>query len=449
MLIIRKIPFFFISLFVLTLFSYQSAQAQYNIIVIMTDDQESTSMWTMPKTNQLLGQDGTVFTNSFVSNPLCCPSRASFVTGQYASNHGVLTNRPPDGGYGLLDHTNTLPVWLQAAGYKTAFIGKWLNGYGTIDTNTTDDIPAYKEIPVGWDSWIATPGWHTYRFFDFWLNENGQMVRHPEYQTDLYAQMAVDYIDDIAADNEPFFLYISFTAPHKTYMRYVTVPATRHLGTYSSEPLPQPPSFNEADISDKPSLMQFPLLSLGEIDAITRLYRSKLEALLSIDDAVEAIYNALVANNELENTIIIFTSDNGYLYGEHRVASKTWAYEESIRVPLIIRHPAYLNTGVLTDLVLNIDIAPTLVGEAGATPTLVMDGLSLLPLFQGSSLDRESIWFESFITAFQYGRQIQNTYTVVRDSQFSYIEHSSTGEWEIYDIINDPYQLENLWLEDN
>jgi N-acetylglucosamine-6-sulfatase len=170
-------------------------------------------------------------------------------------------------------------------------------------------------------------------------------------------------------------------------------------------------------------------MSKREIKATTGLYRSKLEA----------------ANNQLENTIIIFTSDNGYLYGEHRVITKTWPYEESIRVPLIIRHPDYLNTGASSQLVSNIDLAPTIVETAGASATIPMDGLSLLPIFQGTTLPRESLWFESFFSLSRYGRQIQNTYTAERDSEFIYIEHLSTGEREIYDIINDPFQLNNLW----
>jgi N-acetylglucosamine-6-sulfatase len=443
--IIKRLLFFTLALFALTLFTYDSAQGAYNVIVIMTDDQESTSMWTMPKTNELLGSDGTVFTNSYVSNPLCCPSRATFVTGQYSSNNGVLTNMPPDGGYGLLDHDNTLPVWLQSAGYKTAFIGKWLNGYGRLDTNPEDEIPAHEEIPVGWDSWIATPGVEAYKYFDFWLNENGNMVEHPEYQTDLYAQMAVDYIDQNSADTAPFFLYISFTAPHAVLNKPITIPAARHLGTYSTETLPNPPSFNEPDISDKPSMMQYRKMSKRAINATTRLYRSKLEALLSVDDAVESIYNALVANNELENTIIIFTSDNGFLYGEHRVIAKTWPYEESIRVPLIIRHPAYLNTGAVSELVSNIDLAPTIVETAGASATIPMDGLSLLPVFQGTSLARETLLFESYFTTTIFGRKRDNVYTAVRDSRYITIERTSTGEREIYDLLNDPFQLENLW----
>jgi arylsulfatase A-like enzyme len=320
----------------------------------MTDDQELNSMWVMQKVNQLLAQDGTTFANSFVSYPLCCPSRSTFVTGQFAKNHGVMDVIPPTGGYGKLDHENTLSVWLQDAGYFTGFIGKWLNGYGNTDTNPSDEIPAYKEVPPGWDLWNAAVGAHAARYFDFYLNEDGKLKFYTDYQTDIYTQKAVDLINQSPSFVKPYFLFVSFTAPHTSSDGFA-VSAPRHDGYYSDEPLPKPPNFNEADVSDKSiQLQEIPLMSWGKIDYLTKLYRSRIESILSVDDAVEAIVDALIATNTLDNTVIFFTSDNGFLLGEHRLHAKTVFYENSIKVPLIIRHPDYLGIGTITQLVSNV-----------------------------------------------------------------------------------------------
>jgi N-acetylglucosamine-6-sulfatase len=244
------------------------AAAQTNIVVIMTDDMRLDDLDVMTETQALIGE-GTTFRNNYATFPLCCPSRATFITGQYAHNHGVFANRPPNGGYTALDHTNTLAVWLQAAGYYTSHIGKYLNGYG-LDTPPT-------LVPPGWTDWQGLVDNTTYRMYNYTINDNGSLVTYGEaatdYQTDVLADRAVETINQ-AAPNHPFFLSIAPAPPHRTGIAGPQ-PAPRHGGTFDSEPgsagpqpapddvgafgnepLPKPPSFNEADISDKPAFFR-------------------------------------------------------------------------------------------------------------------------------------------------------------------------------------------------
>jgi arylsulfatase A-like enzyme len=267
-------------------------------------------------------------------------SRATFLTGQHAHNHKVLNNVGPTGGYRRLDHTNTLATWLQAAGYYTAHIGKYLNGYGVQVPRTT--------IPPGWTEWYGTPDPDAYAFYNYSINENGTLVFYGEgeenYQTDVYARKATDFIQRMAAQTTPFFLSIAPLPPHEdpNEAKFTTVtpgpePAPRHKGLFQNESLPRPPSFNEADVSDKPAMIRaLPRLSSTKINSLTTAYRRRLESLLAVDELLKAVMDTLAATNQLDKTVVIFTSDNGYLQGEHRLASpnaKVFLYEESIRVP--------------------------------------------------------------------------------------------------------------------
>ena len=207
----------------------------------------------MKNVKRLLVAQGTSFDNSFASFALCCPSRATFLTGQYAHNHGVLSNKPPYGGYYALDSENTLPVWLKRAGYETIHVGKYLNGYGDLDKH---------EIPPGWTEWHGAVNNSAYQFYGYTMNENGTLVKYgrdpASYQTDVYADKAVEIVRRRAPARKPFFLWVSFLAPHvggpptPGRSALTTLPAPRHIGRFAASPLPTPPSFNEADVSDKP-----------------------------------------------------------------------------------------------------------------------------------------------------------------------------------------------------
>ncbi len=242
-----------------------AAVAPPNIVVIMTDDQTVESLRVMANVQPAPDRARHDFANSFATFSLCCPSRATFLTGQYAHNHGVMGNAPPHGGYAKLDHSNTLPVWLQDAGYYTAHIGKYLNGYGS--TNPT-------EIPSGWSEWHGSVDPSTYRFYGYTLNENGTLRTYERaYQTDVYAQKAVNVIGQRAPQAQPFFLWVAFLAPHSGGPREpgdpplaTPVPAPRHRNDFAGEPLPRPPGFNEANVSDKPvGIRRRPRLSPADV----------------------------------------------------------------------------------------------------------------------------------------------------------------------------------------
>lgn len=412
------------------------AQSQPNIVVIMTDDQTVESLRVMTNVKRLLTDQGTTFANNFATYSLCCPSRATYLTGQYAHTHGIMSNMPPAGGYDKLEptHKNTLPNWLRLAGYRTVHIGKYLNGY------TADD-----GIPKGWSEWYGSVDPSTYRFYGYTLNENGTFVTYgsdpDSYQGDVYTRKAVSTINRLAPGG-PFFLSVAYLAPHSGGPQEpgdpeglpTPVPAPRHVDAFDDEPLPMPPSFNEADVSDKPSFIRSrPLLTPDDVADITESYQQRLESLLAVDEGVAAIVGALAARGELGSTLIVFTADNGFFHGEHRVKTgKVLLYEPSVRVPLILRGPGVTPGAVLTELVGNIDLAPTIVDAAEARAGRRMDGQSLLPLIADPGIS----WRDEIVLENQRSSGL-------RTEQFVYAQHD-TGEEELYDLVADPDQLTNL-----
>ena len=362
-----------------------------NVVVVMSDDQTQDSMRYMGRVNELIGGRGATFPVSVTNWPLCCPSRATLLTGQYAHNHGVLGNTPPFGGFDRLGASETLPVWLQRAGYYTAHIGKFLNGY----ENSAVGVPA------GWSEWHGSK--RTYLFYGYELLEDGQRVAYgsttedpdaptaPEtYSTDAYTDKAVELISRRAPDRRPFFLSLAYLAPHsggpdpdapnQSRCNNTAKPAARHIGAFANEPLPQPPNFNEADVSDKPAgFATRPALTPEQIANATRRYRCRAESLLAIDEGVQRVIGALRDSGELDNTLLIYTSDNGFFHGEHRVAlGKNRVYEEAIRVPLLMRGPGIPKDVSVDELAINADLAPTILDATGAEPGVAVDGRSLL-----------------------------------------------------------------------
>ena len=404
----------------------RQAQSRPNIVMLMTDDQTVESVRVMANVNTLLAARGATFTNSFASFPLCCPSRTTFITGQYGHNHTVMGNAPPAGGYDKLapTHSNTLPAWLRQAGYHTVHVGKYLNGYGRARPT---------EVPAGWAEWYGSTDPSTYRFYNYTLNENGRLVTYgtgaANYQTDVYARKAVDLIRRHAPATQPFFLSVAFLAPHSGGPRETDdpanqatpVPAPRHRNRFASEPLPASPAFNEADVSDKPAgIRNRALIRPARINGITENYRQRLESLLAVDEAIRDIVAALQASGELNRTLILFTSDNGFFHGEHRVpAGKVLVYEPSVRVPLIVRGPG-IPAGVRrSNLVANVDLAATILDAANARPGRRPDGRSLLP-FARDALTRS-------------GRDIlleTPGYAAIRTPRFVFVQHTS-GEQEL------------------
>ena len=416
-------------------------QSRPNVLVLLTDDQTLESMRVMSGVRSELGGAGTTFERSFVSNPLCCPSRATLYTGQYTHNHGVIGNRPPEGGYGRLDKSEWLPVWLQRAGYRTVHIGKFMNRYG-------QDSPP-TEIPPGWNEWYTSVDPSTYRFTGYELNENGVVTSYPTYSTDEYSRRAADVVRRLAPGAQPFFLSVAYLAPHSGAPGEpddpagipTPMPAPRHRDLFAAEPLPVTPAFNEADVSDKPTFVRLrPPLSADQVAGVTENYRQGLESLLAVDEGIVRVVDALRAAGELENTLIVFTSDNGYFYGEHRVPyGKVMVYEPSIRVPLILRGPGVPAGQRRRQLVTNADLAPTILEAAGAQPAgRVPDGRSLFPLLRDRGLE----WGRELLVEGAPGI-LAVAYAAVRNDRFVYAEHDN-GERELYDLRRDPDQLDNL-----
>ncbi|GAA2438144.1 sulfatase [Actinomadura vinacea] len=353
-----------------------------NVVVIMTDDQWLESMRVMSRTRGLIGGQGVTFSRYYASEPLCCPSRASYLTGQFAHNNGVRHNALPQGGYEKLNDKNTLPVWLKNAGYATSHIGKYPNGYGRRDK---------YYVPPGWTEWRGSLDPTTYQMYGYTLNENGRLttygkadVEDPKYyQTDVYRDKATDFIKRRSSGDRPFFLSVAFLAPHGENggIGPAPRPAPRHKGRFSDEPLPRKPSFDEADVSDKPGYMRNrPRLDAAAKERVQTGYRGRLEALLAVDEAVGGIVETLDRSGELDNTYLLFTSDNGFFFGEHRIpAGKYLPHEASAHLPFMMRGPGLPTGRTSQEGVANIDLAPTIAEATGVRPGLMVDGRSMLP----------------------------------------------------------------------
>jgi N-acetylglucosamine-6-sulfatase len=368
-----------------------AAAAKPNIVMIMTDDLDM-SVWTaaltlgyFPQIQTHLIAKGTTFDNTFVALSTCCPSRSTYLTGQYPHNHGVIRNGGPRGGFNrftkFTHDDNTLATWLKNAGYRTGLIGKYLNGYGKAD-------PLYR--PPGWDNWQALG---LSAQFDYKLSDNGVIVSYgskpADYQTDVLAGLADAFIR--TDDPRPFFLTLTPTAPH-----YETVdggeddgrtlrPAPRHADTPPLVTIPPESAagFNESNMRDKPRWMH--KLPLADPKVMRAGYNSKIAAMRAVDDLVGRVVTALSDTHAVSNTLIIFTSDNGYQYGSHRRTAKTDLYEESIRLPMVARAPGQTTSRVSADWAMNTDWAATIVDYAGAMPGRTLDGRSLRPQVEGTA----------------------------------------------------------------
>jgi N-acetylglucosamine-6-sulfatase len=410
-------------------------QKRPNVVLINTDDMNVSDLIVMRKTLSLLGVHGTTFRNSYVSYPLCCPSRATQLTGQYAHNHGVVTDQH----FTDLDSSNTLAVWLKRAKYRTAMVGKYLNGYGVLN---------FREIPPGWKQWYALTGGTEQKRYGFKLNENGKVHNYPRKPANY-----IDYVlgakvngllKEWAPSPKPFFLYYNPNNPHgekgtPIWSTRDPEPAPQYLGRFGDIQAPRYPNFDEPNVSDKPKQIRgIPRLSDRDIADIDRRYRGRLESLLSVDDEIKKIVGLVRKYGDKRKTFFIFTSDNGLELGAHRIEFKDYLYEEGERVPLIIRGPGVPQNTTRDQLVANIDLAPTIVSLAKATPGRVMDGINLLPLTRDPAVSTDrSILFES-VDLDIYG---------VRRGPWSYNRYSD-GEDELYNLDSDPYQLTNVADDD-
>jgi N-acetylglucosamine-6-sulfatase len=421
-----------------------------NVIVLLTDDQETYSMRVMKTVRKELKRKGTTMKRFYDNFPLCCPARTTIFTGQYAHNHHVLSNVPPDGGYGVFNElhgNNYLPLWLQAAGYRTSYIGKFENGYAEPDEYGTTP----SDVPFGWDDWhVLAPS--RAQYFNYRLNNNGTLRQYSEreedYSTYVFTNKARRFVRQNAKVDIPFYLELGYAAPHGggggdpgRSCNRAAVPAPEDLGALKTKNKGVlPPSFNEADVTDKPSVVaQRDPLTPGQIRDTLRKRRCAWESLLAVDRSVGEIIDEIKRDGIRENTYIFFLSDNGFLRGEHRIRdNKRYLYEESARVPFIARGPGINRGGKSNDVAVNADLTATVLHLTGASPGLTQDGQSLLPSLQNPNLELgRAILLEAY-----GGPPIKG----VRTSRYLYTEWDTGGlpERELYDTDADPYQLTNL-----
>ena len=418
-----------------------------NIIFIITDDMRVDDMPYMSSTQELIEKQGAYFERFFVNVSLCCPSRASFLRGQYAHNSRILDAEAPNGGfertYASGIEESTLAVWLDNAGYSTALFGKYMATY----PNTA----SLTYIPPGWDEWYSPSIGFPYDGYNYTLNENGNLVeyRHEEadYVTDVIAGKATDYISRSLDQGEPFFAYIATYAPHRP-----STPAPRHAGMFSTVELPRPPSFDEPDIDDKGPMLRKKPLTEEDILYLEEHYRLRLESLQAVDEMVERIISVLGEAGQLDNTYIFFTSDNGIQYGEHRLAEKkNFPYTESMQVPLLIMGPGIRHGMKIDEITGNIDIAPTITELTGAQSPDFIDGRSLLPLL----LNEKPAWRDAYLfqQAIESPELRENSsWYGLRTEEYLYLEFfgwGNEGKIQIYDLSKDPYELDNIFKTTN
>ena len=403
-----------------------------NIVLVLADDLDLDSAKLMPRLPIAMGQPGTTFARAYATTALCAPSRGSILTGQYAHNHRLVYNEPPDGGFpSFRGDASTIAVWLKAGGYRTALLGKYINGYPRGSAETY--------VPPGWDEWFGhLSDFEDGRYYNYWVNDNGQVFRYgaqpEEYSTDVLTKRAVDYIQKAAGRTEPFFLYLAPEAPHAP-----AIPPDRHSGEFPRESCPRFPSFNEDDVRDKPAWVQgIPLMTDAVIKSADSFQRGRLRTTRGVEDLLEQVLAALVAAGKLDNTYVFFASDNGLLMGEHRaVGRKNNHYEESIHVPLMVRGPGVPAGQVLLHPVLNIDLAPTFAELAGIPIPDSVDGRSFAPLLRAGppGLDQ---WRSDFLVE-HFGAGVSSA---LRTADVLYAELES-GERELYDMRKDPYQVDS------
>ncbi len=443
-----------------------------NIILILVDDLDAKlgTIDYMPHLKELMIERGLVFSDFFISDATCCPSRTTILRGQYTHNHQIYTSSAVNGfqEFYRLDHdSSTIATWLQAAGYETIYLGKYLNGY---------PIRLDREyVPQGWDEWFSPARGKPYTGFDYTLNINGTLIpfgSQPEdYLMDVLSQQAGDFLQESAMDQKPFFMFMAPYQPHEPAQ-----PATRHEGLFSDLQAPRTASFNEADVLDKPDSIKYdPPLNVEQIEELDFLHRRRLQSMQSVDEMIAHLFDTLDSTGQLDDTYIIFTSDNGYHLGQHRLtAGKSTAYEEDINVPFVIFGPTIpSNTVVDGYLVGNVDLAPTIAELAGVIPDQVMDGRSLVPLLsEAPPSPAELDWRNAYLIEYYVGNEEETaaseppgsedgsgvlepadldqaligpepSYRGLRTQDYLYVEYAS-GFVELYDMKQDPFQMENI-----
>lgn len=411
-MVFRRLRLIFFVLILLTASSgcFANNAARPNFLIIITDDQRLDSLPYMPTTVDRIFNQGVTFSKGYVTTPFCCPSRSSIFTGMYAHNHRVLKNSDPL-------NIETVMYALHENGYYTGMVGKYLNSWA-------------GEARPEFDFWVSFKGGQS-EYKDPVLNVNGTWGTRPGYITYLLSDYAMEFLDDAFAQPDPFLLIFAPNVPHTP-----TRPADEDLPLYDQIPPYSVPSLNEEDMSDKPaSIRNKPLLSEEELKKLDDEYRRQILTLIALDRKVGEILDKLEQSGELDNTVIIYLSDNGLHFGEHRLDTKSSLYEESVNVPFGMRYPALIPTPYIEDrLVANIDIAPTMYELAGLGIPYRVDGESLVNLFKPNKKWRERLLLEAWPP--------RGVWSAIHTGRYVYAETEGDLS-EFYDLEVDPYQMDN------
>jgi arylsulfatase A-like enzyme len=450
------------------------------VLFVLTDDMRLDDLQHMPQVKQLIGDQGMTFDDQFDNVTLCCPARTSILRGQYSHNTGVLTNGGTNGGFETAHAINveqsTVATAMHDAGYATGLFGKYLNGY----PNTV--APSY--VPPGWDTWSSSSKGNAYGEFNYTLNQDGVQVDYgskpDDYGTDVYSRQASDFMDKAQDDGKPFFAYLAVYAPHQP-----ATPAPQDADAFPGLKAPRDAAYDEADVSDKPQYIQgLPRIGPRVAASIDALARKRAQSLQAVDRDVAGILEHLREDGRLDNTYVIFTSDNGFHLGQHRMrAGKQTAYETDIHLPLLMRGPGITAGGHVQAITGNVDLAPTIADLGGATMTDSPDGRSLVPFLRGAA-PSPSDWRQAYLlehwqtslvpqdragsgqlepddpdqqgdatdsgattsTTVRPGRAALSNipeYQGLRVAGYTYVEYA-TGEKELYDLTKDPDELDNL-----
>jgi arylsulfatase A-like enzyme len=427
----------------------QGAPARPNVVLVLADDVDCDMMAEFPSLTAAIGHQGAVFDAAFVNVALCCPSRATLLTGRYAHNTGVYDNSSTLGGWAAFQSNegSTIATWLQAAGYRTALMGKYMNRYPGMER---EDPP----VPPGWTKWVVPIKGNRYGQYDYTLLIDGkEREKHAsepsDYLDDVISERALSFVKSSIESGDPFFLVLS------TYGVHDPAPsAPRHQASFVDATAPRDPNFDEEDVGDKPNLDRRPL-DEAAIEAIDEAHRRRLASMRAVEEAVVRLVDVLEEGDALDQTYIVFTSDNGYHQGEHRIpCCKGTPYEESVRVPLQIRGPGIAPGQRIASLVLNTDLAPTFAAFAGVAPGHAPDGRSLLPLIDGSA---PAPWRQAILLEYkapisndpseddlEAPGNVQTTpFVGLRTARYKWIEWGN-GQRELYDLQVDPWEMENI-----
>lgn len=403
-----------------------------NVVVILSDDERWDGTTVMNNVKNLLVDHGVNFTNAHVTTSMCGPSRASILTGQYAHHTGVLDNFGPHAYPAFKEQSNDLAVWMHKAGYQTALVGKYINAY--------TGPAGHHAVPPGWDDWQVMDSIPMEAYYNYSINDNGHLEHYgdtpSDYSTNVLAHKAVQFIQGA---RHPFFLYFAPVAPHLP-----AIPDKRDQGKLENIAPIHSPAFNQRNIGKEPwRFWHKDMLSAAAQLYINHVRQRQEESLLALDRSVKSVVQALKARRELNRTVIVYTSDNGFLWGEHRLGGKVWPYQESTHVPMIVRTPWTTTAARNNQPVLNIDIAPTVTALAGIKPGLPEDGRSLVPFLDGVSTP----WRRAFLVEYLGKDMLRKggppPYTAVQTRRNLYVEYKN-GWRELYNLRRDPWEMNNI-----